>query len=107
MRAIHNRRLELLEMLIIGGADLNQSGALQAKPTGHTKIETEISQILADAHQQAGSLKHLCRLRVRATCSTRGKLRVSKLNGVLPSALVNYLILSDIDAIELKYCIHC
>ena len=84
---------EVLELLILAGADISEDFSRRGN----------LENIVLQSRLQVYSLKHWSRLSLRAAIKSNRTIKVHELRGILPPALVDYLMLTDIDDIEDKY----
>eukprot|EP00918_Siedleckia_nematoides_P081943 GHVU01179646.1.p1 GENE.GHVU01179646.1~~GHVU01179646.1.p1 ORF type:complete len:358 (-),score=21.67 GHVU01179646.1:300-1373(-) len=94
------RLCELVETLILAGADLS---LVQRIRSMHLGEKQNLQVIIQQSRENVPTLKHCSRLGVRAACRSNTPIQFHKLREVLPSVLVDFLMLPEIDKIEQKY----
>ena len=98
----------LVKVLILAGADvaslLDDKGHYARRTLNFDpKSMDSIENVILCSVTEVKSLKHLSRLCVRATLTKNRFSKVSSLSGVLPSGLMHYLMLPEIDDIEEEF----
>lgn len=86
---------EVMELLILAGA---KSPMVNSEGLNH-KLDVDV---IINCRQPP-ALTHLCRLSIRAACRIRHSMKINKLTGILPPALLQYLMLPEVRDIEEKY----